>query len=151
MKCSAGCDYVSATDVLQTVNRVAQSKTRHNDLNRAVERVAEKRASHSVPPLLRSGGPRGTKPTRFAAAQSRYAVVYNRGYLYTQEVDMRTNVVIDDSLMESALKSSGLKTKKDAIEAGLKLLVKFKRQARIKKYRGRLKWVGNLDEMRTDK
>ena len=64
---------------------------------------------------------------------------------------MRTNVVINDDLMESALKSSGLRTKKDAIEAGLKLLVKFKRQGKIKSYRGKLKWIGNLDEMRTDK
>ncbi len=64
---------------------------------------------------------------------------------------MRTNVVINDSLMRSALKSSGLKTKKDVIEAGLKLLVKFKCQTKIKNYRGKLKWVGNLDEMRTDK
>jgi Arc/MetJ family transcription regulator len=63
---------------------------------------------------------------------------------------MRTNVVIDDKLMNSALKASGLKTKKDTIEAGLKLLVKFKRQARTRKYRGKLKWSGNLDEMRTD-
>ncbi len=64
---------------------------------------------------------------------------------------MRTNVVINDNLMESALRSSGLKTKKAAIEAGLKLLVKFKRQEKVKNYRGKLKWVGNLDEMRTDK
>lgn len=64
---------------------------------------------------------------------------------------MRTNVVINDSLMESALKSSGLKTKKDAIEAGLKLLVKFKSQAKVKNYRGKLKWVGDLDKMRTDR
>ncbi|MDP2277753.1 MAG: type II toxin-antitoxin system VapB family antitoxin [Nitrospirota bacterium] len=64
---------------------------------------------------------------------------------------MRTNVVIDDDLMKSALKFSGLKTKKDIIEAGLQLLVKFNRQTRVKDFRGRLKWVGNLDEMRTDK
>ena len=64
---------------------------------------------------------------------------------------MRTNVVIDDQLMKSALKLSGLRTKKDAIEAGLRLLVKFKRQAQIKDYRGKLKWTGNLDKMRTDK
>lgn len=51
--------------------------------------------------------------------------------------------------MESALKSSGLK--KNAIKAGLKLLVKFKRQAKVKDYRGKLKWDGNIDEMRTDK
>jgi Arc/MetJ family transcription regulator len=64
---------------------------------------------------------------------------------------MRTNVVIDDDLMKSALKASELKTKKDAIEAGLKLLVRFNRQTRIRDLRGKLKWIGDLDEMRTDK
>lgn len=64
---------------------------------------------------------------------------------------MRTNVVIDDNLMESALKASGLKTKKDAIEEGLKLLVQVKKQKEIKRFRGKLKWAGNLDEMRLDK
>ncbi len=64
---------------------------------------------------------------------------------------MRTNVVIDDDLMASALKVSGLKTKKDAIEQGLKLLVQVKSQKQIKRFRGKLKWSGNLDEMRLDK
>ena len=63
---------------------------------------------------------------------------------------MRTNVVIDDDLMRSALNASGIKTKKDAIEEGLKLLVRFSRQARVKEYRGKLKWAGDLDEMRRD-
>jgi Arc/MetJ family transcription regulator len=64
---------------------------------------------------------------------------------------MRTNVVIDDSLMASALKVSGLKTKKDAIEEALKLLVQLKGQKVIKGFRGKLKWSGSLDEMRLDK
>ncbi len=64
---------------------------------------------------------------------------------------MRTNVVIDDKLMESALKVSGLKTKKDAIEEGLKLLVQVKSQKEIKRFRGKLKWSGDLDKMRLDK
>ena len=64
---------------------------------------------------------------------------------------MRTNVVIDDKLMNSALKQSGLKTKKATIEEGLRLLIKFKKQAKLKKYRGKLKWVGDLDKMRTDR
>lgn len=64
---------------------------------------------------------------------------------------MRTNVVIDDKLMESALKVSGLKTKKDAIEAGLKLLVQVRSQEEIKRFRGKLKWSGSLDEMRLDR
>ncbi len=55
------------------------------------------------------------------------------------------NVLIDDALMESALKASGKKTKKEAIEEGLKLLV------RMKGFRGKLEWTGNLEEMRLDK
>lgn len=64
---------------------------------------------------------------------------------------MRTNVVIDDDLMESALKASGIKTKKDAIEEGLRLLVQIKGQKKIKGFRGKLQWSGSLDEMRLDK
>ena len=64
---------------------------------------------------------------------------------------MRTNVVIDDQLMQEALELSGFRTKKDAIEAGLRLLVEFARQAKVKDLRGKLKWSGDLDEMRTDK
>ena len=64
---------------------------------------------------------------------------------------MRTNVVIDDDLMESALRASGKKTKKEAIEEGLRLLIRMKDQERIKGFRGELKWTGNLDEMRIDK
>jgi Arc/MetJ family transcription regulator len=64
---------------------------------------------------------------------------------------MRTNVVLDDDLIASALKVSGLKTKKDAIEEGLKLLVQLKSQKEIRHFRGKLKWTGNLDEMRSDK
>jgi Arc/MetJ family transcription regulator len=60
---------------------------------------------------------------------------------------MRTNVVIDDKLMESALKASGIKTKKDVIEEGLKLLLQMKNQERIKRLRGKLKWSGDLNEI----
>ena len=64
---------------------------------------------------------------------------------------MRTNVVIDDDLMESALRASGIKTKKNAIEEGLKLLVQLKAQEKIKGLRGKLRWSGNLHKMRLDK
>lgn len=64
---------------------------------------------------------------------------------------MRTNVVINDELIKDALELSGLKTKKDVIEAGLKLLVKFNRLSKIREYRGKLKWAGDLERMRTDK
>jgi len=63
---------------------------------------------------------------------------------------MRTNVVIDDDLMDEALKVSRLKTKKDAVEEGLKLLVQRKKQENIKGLRGKLHWKGDLEDMRTD-
>ena len=64
---------------------------------------------------------------------------------------MRTNIVIDDNLMKQALIISGLKTKKETVEEGLKLLIAKKNQENIRKYRGKLKWEGSLEEMRTDK
>jgi Arc/MetJ family transcription regulator len=64
---------------------------------------------------------------------------------------MRTNVVLDDSLMQTALELSGYKTKKKAIEEGLKLLIQLNRQKKIRGSRGKLRWTGNLDEMRTDR
>ena len=63
---------------------------------------------------------------------------------------MRTNIVIDDDLMDEALKVSRLKTKKDAVEEGLKLLVQRKKQEKIKELRGKLHWKGNLEDMRSD-
>ncbi len=61
---------------------------------------------------------------------------------------MRTNIVIDDQLMEQALKATGLTTKKEAVERGLRLLVRQNQQQAIRKLRGKLKWEGDLDEMR---
>ncbi len=64
---------------------------------------------------------------------------------------MRTNIVIDDSLMNQALLVSGYKTKKETVEEGLRLLIAFKNQAKIRDFRGKLNWEGGLDKMRTDK
>lgn len=61
---------------------------------------------------------------------------------------MRTNIVIDDGLMKEALKLSGLKTKRAAVEQALRLLVRLGRQKRIRGLRGSLTWEGTLDEMR---
>ena len=62
---------------------------------------------------------------------------------------MRTNIDIDDKLMAEALKLTGLKTKKDTVELGLKTLVLLKKQEGIKQFRNQLRWVGSLDDMRT--
>ncbi len=63
---------------------------------------------------------------------------------------MRTNIVIDDNLMIDVLKITGLKTKKDAVELGLKTLLELKKQDEIKQFKGKLTWDDDLDRMRTD-
>ena len=63
---------------------------------------------------------------------------------------MRTNIVIDDELMKQVLKLTGLKTKREAVEQGLKALVRLKQQEQIRKFRGKLQWEGDLDSMRRD-
>lgn len=63
---------------------------------------------------------------------------------------MRTNIVIDDDLMASVLKATGIKTKREAVETGLRLLLRMARQEEIRTLRGNLRWEGDLERMRTD-
>ena len=63
---------------------------------------------------------------------------------------MRTNIVIDDELMKQVLELTGLKTKREAVEQGLKALAQLKRQEKIRKHRGKLQWEGDLGQMRRD-
>jgi Arc/MetJ family transcription regulator len=63
---------------------------------------------------------------------------------------MRTNIVIDDKLMADALRATGVRTKREAVELGLKTLIRLRRQESIRRFRGKLDWQGDLDAMRTD-
>lgn len=63
---------------------------------------------------------------------------------------MRTNIIIDDTLMTDALKASGVKTKKEAVELGLRTLIKLNQQRHLRSMKGRLEWRGDLDAMRSD-
>jgi Arc/MetJ family transcription regulator len=64
---------------------------------------------------------------------------------------MRTNIVIDDKLMRDTLRVTGLKTKREAVEAGLRTLVLLSRQGAIRRLRGKLNWQGDLNAMRSDR
>ena len=64
---------------------------------------------------------------------------------------MRMNIVIDDKLMAAALRATGLSTKREVVELGLKTLLRLRQQAEIKKLRGKITWEGDLDAMRRDK
>ena len=63
---------------------------------------------------------------------------------------MRTKVEIDDKLMSRALRASGCRTKREAIEAGLHLLVQFHSQKKLRTLKGKITWEGDLDKMRKD-
>ena len=60
---------------------------------------------------------------------------------------MRTNIVIDDALMAETLKATGLKTKREVVELGLRTLLDLRRQAAVRELRGRLAWEGDLDAL----
>ena len=64
---------------------------------------------------------------------------------------MRTNIEIDDKLMSDALRLTGLKTKKEAVELGLRTLLRLRQQEELRRFRGKLQWEGDLNAMRTDK
>ncbi len=61
---------------------------------------------------------------------------------------MRTNIEIDDELMNKALKYSKLKTKKEIINAALVEYVKYQKRLSLASLQGKVKWVGDLDKMR---
>ncbi len=64
---------------------------------------------------------------------------------------MRTNIEIDEKLMSEALRLTGLKTKRAVVEAGLRILIRLKRQEDILHLAGKVQWEGNLDESRQDR
>ncbi len=61
---------------------------------------------------------------------------------------MRTNIVLDDKLVQKAQKLTGIKTKREVVEAGLRTLILLREQGQVRSLRGKLKWEGNLDEQR---
>ena len=63
---------------------------------------------------------------------------------------MRTNIVIDDTLMERAVSVSGFKTKKETVEDALKMYVRIKNQREILNFKGKIEWFGDLESMRRD-
>jgi Arc/MetJ family transcription regulator len=63
---------------------------------------------------------------------------------------MRTNIVIEEKLMRETLQATGLKTKREAVELGLRTLLRLSKQGEILRLRGKLNWQGDLDAMRSD-
>lgn len=61
---------------------------------------------------------------------------------------MRTNIVLDDKLIQRAQKLTGIKTKREVVHEALRLLIFLKEQAEVRDWRGKLPWEGDLNEQR---
>jgi Arc/MetJ family transcription regulator len=64
---------------------------------------------------------------------------------------MRTNIEIDDTLMRQAMRSSGARTKRAAVEEGLRLLIQTHGQGSLRKLRGKVSWEGDLQKSRLER
>ena len=62
---------------------------------------------------------------------------------------MRTNIEIDDKLMAAAMKAGGYVTKKETVEAALRILARKRAYQKVLALGGKLRWEGDLDAMRT--
>ena len=71
-------------------------------------------------------------------------------YIYIRGLNVRTKIVSDDTLLGAARKLGGHKTKKATIEHALILFIQIKGQKKIRTLKGKVKWEGDLDEMRRD-
>lgn len=61
---------------------------------------------------------------------------------------MRTNIELDEDLIECARELTGIKTKRGVVEEALRTLIRLRSQVAVKKFLGKVRWVGDLDEMR---
>jgi len=71
--------------------------------------------------------------------------------LHRKAHTMRTNIVIDDKLMQDTMRLTGAKSKREAVELGLRTLLRLCKQEDIRRFRGKLNWQGDLDSMRIEK
>jgi Arc/MetJ family transcription regulator len=62
---------------------------------------------------------------------------------------MRTNIILDDDLIQRARQLTGIKTKREVVQEALRILIQLREQTDVRKLRGKLHWEGNLDEQRT--
>ena len=94
--------------------------------------------------VLGDGGNQTGLPRRLSCCDTHKYAVFTHS-----KVGMRTNIDIDDRLMSQAMRRSGARTKKAAVEAGLRLLAQTHAQVSIRRLRGKVEWSGDLSQSRT--
>ena len=61
----------------------------------------------------------------------------------------RTNIILDEKLVNNCLKATGIKTQKALIDHALRELLRHENQTKLFELKGKINWNGNLDEWRT--
>lgn len=70
--------------------------------------------------------------------------------IFTHQIHfMRTNIELDDTLVQQAIKLSKLKTKREVVQEALKNYVAWMKKKELLALRGHITWEGNLKEMRS--
>ncbi len=70
--------------------------------------------------------------------------------IHAMDTHHRTNIVIDEQLIRETLAETGLKTKREAVELGLRTILRLSRQGHMRELRGKVAWLGDLSQMRND-
>jgi Arc/MetJ family transcription regulator len=76
--------------------------------------------------------------------------VRSRKNPYASKLKKTVTVAVDDRLMQETLRATGLETKREAVELALHTVLRIKQQEEIRRFRGKLKWEGDMEETRTD-
>lgn len=63
---------------------------------------------------------------------------------------MRTRILINDELLQEALRVTGAATTREVVELALRTLVRLDGKAQARQFKGKLAWEGDLDQMRVD-
>ncbi len=72
--------------------------------------------------------------------------VRSRKNPYASKLEKTVTVVIDDQLMKEVLRTTGLKTRREAVELGLRTLLRLEQQEEIRRFRGKLDWQSDPEE-----
>jgi len=64
---------------------------------------------------------------------------------------MRTNIVIDDTLIAEAMRLTRIKTKRAVVDMALRTLIRIERQRAVLDLEGRIAWEGDLNQIREDR
>jgi Arc/MetJ family transcription regulator len=100
--------------------------------------------------LLRTG-PRGARPSqaiRYVYIIQNHTHIIDKYTILSYFIHMRTNIELNDGLIQKARKLTGLKTKKAIVEEALRVLIRMHQQKKVRALRGKLEWQGDLKEMR---